>query len=86
MDYRNAVKWYQWDPTKWFIIACSKLRLASHLKTFPDREVKKSELSMKLKRLKEDQDRIQWPLATKDLPVIDWETCKSDRLRISPSR
>ena len=32
MDYRNAIKWYQYDPTKWFIYGCQKLGLASHLK------------------------------------------------------
>jgi stearoyl-CoA desaturase (delta-9 desaturase) len=32
MDYRNAIKWYQYDPTKWFIWACQQLGLASHLK------------------------------------------------------
>jgi hypothetical protein len=34
MDYRNAIKWYQYDPTKWFISACKMLGLASHLKVF----------------------------------------------------
>ena len=32
MDYRNAIKWYQYDPTKWFIWACKAIGLASHLK------------------------------------------------------
>jgi len=32
MDYRNAIKWYQYDPTKWFIWVCQQLGLASHLK------------------------------------------------------
>jgi stearoyl-CoA desaturase (delta-9 desaturase) len=32
MDYRNAIKWYQYDPTKWFIWVCHQLGLASHLK------------------------------------------------------
>jgi stearoyl-CoA desaturase (delta-9 desaturase) len=35
MDYRNATKWYQYDPTKWFIRVCQKLGLASHLKVHP---------------------------------------------------
>lgn len=35
MDYRNAIKWYQYDPTKWFIWTCKQLRLASHLKVRP---------------------------------------------------
>ncbi|KAI0685994.1 delta 9-fatty acid desaturase protein [Cytidiella melzeri] len=73
-DYRNAVKWYQWDPTKWFIVGCAKVGLASHLKTFPAGEVRKSVFSMKIKRLKQEQDSIQWPLSAADLPVIDWAT------------
>ncbi len=31
-DYRNGVKWYHYDPTKWFIKACSWLKLASDLR------------------------------------------------------
>lgn len=76
MDYRNAIEWYQWDPTKWFIVACAKLGLASHLKTFPDNEVHKSQHTMKLKRLKEEHDVIQWPPSSTDLPVVTWESCE----------
>lgn len=32
-DYRNGVRWYQWDPTRVFIWALAKLRLASDLKS-----------------------------------------------------
>ena len=32
MDYRNAIKWYQYDPTKWFIWTMEKFGLASQLK------------------------------------------------------
>ncbi|KAI0346995.1 delta 9-fatty acid desaturase protein [Trametopsis cervina] len=78
MDYRNAVKWYQWDPTKWFIAACGKFGWASHLKMCPDGEVQKSEFTMKLKKLKEDQDKIHWPLTAKDLPIVEWETYKAE--------
>ncbi|KAI0092540.1 delta 9-fatty acid desaturase protein [Irpex rosettiformis] len=74
VDYRNAVKWYQWDPTKWFIAGCKKLGLASHLKTFPEGEVQKSVFTMNIKRLKKEQDSIQWPPSFRDLPVIDWQT------------
>lgn len=31
-DYRNGVKWYHYDPTKWFIKACSWFKLASDLR------------------------------------------------------
>jgi stearoyl-CoA desaturase (Delta-9 desaturase) len=30
-DYRNGIKWYHYDPTKWLIKACSWIRLASDL-------------------------------------------------------
>jgi stearoyl-CoA desaturase (delta-9 desaturase) len=31
-DYRNGVRWWHYDPTKWFIATCSWLGLASDLK------------------------------------------------------
>ncbi|KAJ3555419.1 hypothetical protein NP233_g12212 [Leucocoprinus birnbaumii] len=57
MDYRNAIKWYQYDPTKWFIWVCQQLGLASHLKVFPDNEVQKGQLTMQLKKLREKQEK-----------------------------
>jgi stearoyl-CoA desaturase (delta-9 desaturase) len=72
MDYRNAIKWYQYDPTKWFIWACQKVGLASHLKVFPDNEVRKGQLTMQLKRLRQTQENLAWPADSNDLPVISW--------------
>ncbi len=34
-DYRNGVRWWQWDPSKWFINAMRWLGLARNLKTVP---------------------------------------------------
>jgi len=31
-DYRNGIKWYHWDPTKWLIRLCSWLGLTSELR------------------------------------------------------
>ncbi|KAG8733430.1 hypothetical protein FRC11_006317 [Ceratobasidium sp. 423] len=72
MDYRNAIKWYQYDPTKWFITAMSWLGLASHLKVFPDNEVQKGQMTMQLKKIKALSDKIEWPKSSNDLPVISW--------------
>ncbi|MCH2112541.1 MAG: fatty acid desaturase [Planctomycetes bacterium] len=36
-DYRNAIRWYQYDPTKWFIWTLSKAKLANALKRTPKR-------------------------------------------------
>ena len=35
-DYRNGVKWWQYDPTKWLIATLSSVRLAGNLKRVPD--------------------------------------------------
>jgi len=77
MDYRNAIKWYQYDPTKWFIAVMSWLGLASHLKSFPDNEVRKGQLTMELKKLKKKADAMQWPTSSNDLPIITWDSCRS---------
>ncbi|KAI0937509.1 hypothetical protein AcV7_003516 [Taiwanofungus camphoratus] len=74
MDYRNAIKWYQYDPTKWFIWACQKVGLASHLKVFPENEVRKGQLTMQLKRLRETQDGLLFAPDVNELPVISWES------------
>jgi stearoyl-CoA desaturase (delta-9 desaturase) len=35
MDFRNGVFWYQWDPTKWLILALRTVGLAWDLKQIP---------------------------------------------------
>lgn len=32
LDYRNGIRWYQWDPTKWAVNLMSRVGLASNLK------------------------------------------------------
>ena len=76
MDYRNAIRWYQYDPTKWFTWVCSSLGLASHLKVFPENEVRKGQLTMQLKKLRETQEGLIWAPEVTDLPVVSWESCK----------
>ncbi len=41
-DYRNGIRWYHWDPTKWFIYTLSKIGHASDLKKTPDPKIKES--------------------------------------------
>lgn len=38
-DYRNGVRWYQWDPTKWSIRFFSWIGLTWRLKTIPKVEI-----------------------------------------------
>jgi stearoyl-CoA desaturase (delta-9 desaturase) len=53
-DYRNGVKWWQYDPTKWLIWSCSKVGLAKNLRRIPSFNIKKAELAMKFKYAEQD--------------------------------
>lgn len=53
-DYRNGIKWWQYDPTKWLIWVSSKLGLAYNLRRIPDFNIKKAELAMKFKYAEQD--------------------------------
>lgn len=76
MDYRNAVKWYQYDPTKWFITLMWSLGQATHLKSFPANEIAKGEYTMKLKQLVDSTKEMKWPVSNDHLPVVSWEDFK----------
>lgn len=43
-DYRNGVKPWQWDPTKWAIWTLSKLGLVSDLRRVPEEKIVLAEL------------------------------------------
>ncbi len=52
-DFRNGVRWYQWDPTKWLILALHRVGLARNLHQTPHAVIEKSRLG--LARAKADQ-------------------------------
>ncbi|MBI3313908.1 MAG: fatty acid desaturase [Candidatus Omnitrophica bacterium] len=43
-DYRNGIRWYHWDPTKWFIYFLSRLGLVWDLKRTPQSLLSSSSL------------------------------------------
>jgi stearoyl-CoA desaturase (delta-9 desaturase) len=45
-DYRNGIRWYQWDPTKWLIRGLAYVGLASKLKEAHKDEILKARLAM----------------------------------------
>lgn len=57
-DYRNGVKWWQYDPTKWLIVGLSKVGLASNLRVVDNMTIKHAEVQMKFKRAKRKIDKI----------------------------
>jgi len=49
-DYRNGIKWYQYDPTKWLINVLAWCNLASDLRMVPEARIEQAKLKMELKR------------------------------------
>ncbi len=49
-DYRNGVKWWHYDPTKWLIATLSQVGLASDLRTVDTLKIKHAEVNMLFKR------------------------------------
>jgi stearoyl-CoA desaturase (delta-9 desaturase) len=52
IDYRNGVRWWQWDPTKWVIQLLSHLGLATKLRTVSHIEILKARLQLEATNLK----------------------------------
>lgn len=60
-DYRNGVKPWQYDPTKWSIWTLNRLGLTGELRRVPEGEILKTEIS-------EQQRRIALNLEAKKIP------------------
>ncbi len=60
-DYRNGVRWYQWDPTKWLINLCAWLGLASKLNRVPNFKIQQSILAMRFKQARDQVEQADTP-------------------------
>lgn len=61
-DYRNGIRWYQWDPTKWTIRFLAFVGLAKRLRRISQEEILRARLHLEAKKLEVkglSQDRLQ---------------------------
>ena len=58
-DYRNGIRWWQWDPTKWLIAGCEKLGLTSNLNREPDFKIQRAMLDTAFERARATMDQTQ---------------------------
>ena len=89
-DYRNGIRWFHWDPTKWFIKACSWVGLTSNLRTVPDFKIRRAMVKMQFKRAQEKlakaENSEKWTeLLEKEyekfhLMLNDWKDAQSEKL------
>ncbi|MDV5167481.1 acyl-CoA desaturase [Photobacterium rosenbergii] len=52
-DYRNGIRWWQFDPTKWLIKSLSWLGATKNLRTSPEDRIEKAKARMLHKRVQE---------------------------------
>ena len=60
-DYRNGIRWWQYDPTKWWISFCSFVGLASDLKRVPEFQIRRALLERQFERAQERLAQLRNP-------------------------
>jgi len=72
-DFRNAIEWWQYDPTKWFIWTMKKVGLAYDLKQFRANEIEKGRVQQQQKKLDKKRAELDWGVPLEQLPVMEWD-------------
>ncbi|GKZ32220.1 stearoyl-CoA 9-desaturase [Aspergillus brasiliensis] len=72
-DYRNAIRWYQYDPTKWAIWVWGRVGLARDLKMFRENEIEKGRVQQLQKKVDRKRAQLDWGTPLSELPVMEWE-------------
>ena len=50
-DFRNGIRWFHWDPAKWFIATLGAMGLASDLRSAAPPQVEQARLDAELRRI-----------------------------------
>ncbi|KAJ5808324.1 hypothetical protein N7474_009593 [Penicillium riverlandense] len=70
-DYRNGVRWYDFDPSKWAIWLWARLGLTSHLNRASSTDIEKCRMKQLQKKSRLGKRNGQEHAIR--LPVIEWE-------------
>jgi stearoyl-CoA desaturase (delta-9 desaturase) len=60
-DYRNGLRWWQFDPSKWLIRACAWLGMARDLKCTPSFKIQRARLQIRFNELERHLSRPDAP-------------------------
>jgi stearoyl-CoA desaturase (delta-9 desaturase) len=93
-DYRNGVRWFNFDLNKWFISACSGMGLATGLRRTPQFKILRARLNMEFKRarnrLEAEPDNPRWKELLDSLEreyaqflvtVKEWQTLQMQKMQ-----
>ena len=74
-DYRNGIRWYQWDITKWWINSMKWLGLVDRMTWFREEHILKA-------RIETDLERVKRKLAQAPEPMADRITRRLEAARL----
>jgi len=72
-DYRNAIKWWQFDPTKWLIKLMNWVGLAKNLKRIPEEKIAKAIAAQQFNKAKSKVMKLSLPNKDEALAAIQHE-------------
>ena len=86
-DYRNALQWWQYDPTKWFIWSMKQVGLAWDLKEFRANVIEAGRVQQLQKKIDQRRNAVNWGVPLGSLNVIEWddyiEQCRNGRALVA---
>jgi len=71
-DYRNGIKFYQYDPTKWLIKGLALFGLTYNLKSMSDEEIEKARIQMQQRTLDYEFAKLQFGKKFDAMPIMTW--------------
>ncbi len=75
-DYRNGIRWWHWDPSKWIICSLSWVGLTRKLRRTPAVAIQRARLAMQFRRVEASlKDR------SANLPNVDLERLRATMAR-----
>lgn len=72
-DYRNGIKFYHYDPTKWLIRGLNMFGLTFDLSMVTDEEVRKAKIQMNQRHLDSEMAKLRFGKLIDRLPELSWE-------------
>lgn len=66
-DYRNGIRWWQWDPSKWIICSLSWVGITRKLRRTPAVTIQRARLAMQFRQVQERLERRRASLPHVDL-------------------
>lgn len=86
-DYRNGIRWYQFDPTKWLIRGMSYIGLTRNLKRASDYQIEKARMDVMWTRLCERRETTaEWMQHEYDELLIKTKAYYQSRKRLLDSK